>query len=146
MPPPFASCALAALVFLTLPTGCAAAADGGEPLTSCTITDGDTIRCGDERIRLLAIDTPELPGHCRRGRKCVEGDPHAAKRSLEELTAGAALTITRVGEDRYGRTLGLVRADGADLSCHQLAEGEAAYRKDWDNGGRVAAICPEVAR
>ena len=136
----------AAAAFLTLAASAclASAADDGDPLGTCTITDGDTIRCGDERIRLLAIDTPELPGHCRRGRRCVEGDPHAAKRSLEQLTAGAALTITRMGEDRYGRTLALVRADGADLSCHQLAEGHAEYRKDWDDGGRVAAICPEL--
>lgn len=141
----FIRLALAGFVLLSV-TGCApAVADHGEQLGACTITDGDTIRCGDERIRLLAIDTPEMPGHCRRGRRCVEGDPHAAKRGLEQLTAGAALTITRVGEDRYGRTLGLVRADGADLSCHQLEVGHAEYRKDWDNGGRVAAICPEVA-
>ena len=26
-------------------------------LASCTVTDGDTIRCGDERIRLLARTT-----------------------------------------------------------------------------------------
>ena len=28
----------------------------------CTVTDGDTVRCNGERIRLLGIDAPELPG------------------------------------------------------------------------------------
>jgi len=28
--------------------------------TACIVTDGDTIRCGDERIRLLAIDAQEM--------------------------------------------------------------------------------------
>lgn len=44
--------------------------------------DGETLRCGKERIRLLGIDAPETPGHCRRGRKCVEGDPYASKAAL----------------------------------------------------------------
>lgn len=39
-----------------------------QTVSGCTVTDGDTIRCNGERIRLLGIDTPELPGHCRQGR------------------------------------------------------------------------------
>ena len=31
----------------------------------CTVVDGDPLRCGSERVRLLGIDAPELPGHCR---------------------------------------------------------------------------------
>jgi endonuclease YncB( thermonuclease family) len=46
-----------------------------QTVSGCTVTDGDTIRCNGERIRLLGIDTPELPGHCRKGRDCVSGDP-----------------------------------------------------------------------
>jgi endonuclease YncB( thermonuclease family) len=53
-----------------------------EPLYGCSVTDGDTIRCGDERIRLLGIDAPELPGHCRSGRNCAPGDPYASTSSL----------------------------------------------------------------
>lgn len=36
-------------------------------VSGCTLTDGDTIRCIGERIRLLGIDTPELPSHCWMG-------------------------------------------------------------------------------
>lgn len=115
-----------------------------EPLSGCRVTDGDTIRCGDERIRLLAIDAPELPGHCRRGRKCAPGDPHASKDSLEAAMTGQ-LTIDRVDEDHYGRTLARVAGANGDLSCWQLENGQAIYRGDWDNGGRVADVCPDVA-
>lgn len=86
--------------------------------------DGDTLRCGAERIRLLAIDTPELPGHCRRGRKCVDGDPYAATASLAAMLKGRA-EIARVGRDRYGRTLARVRVNGIDLSDYQLSRGMA---------------------
>ena len=110
----------------------------------CRVTDGDTIRCGDERIRLLAIDAPELPGHCRKGRACAPGDPFASKASLERAMKGL-LTIHRVGKDRYGRTLALVAGVNGDLSCWQLRRGKAVYRAEWDNGERVAATCSEAA-
>lgn len=95
--------------------------------------DGDTLRCGRERIRLLAIDAPELPGHCRRGRRCVTGDPVASTRSLRSRLPGRAM-IYRTGQDRYGRTLARVKVNGVDLSCYQLRAGAAAYRRKWDVG------------
>lgn len=81
--------------------------------------DGDTLRCGKERIRLLGIDAPEMPGHCRRGRQCVEGDPYASKAALAARLKGRA-TIERRGRDRYGRTLARVRVNGTDLSEAQI--------------------------
>lgn len=102
--------------------------------------DGDTLRCGRERIRLLAIDAPEM-GRCALGRRCVAGDPlrstHTLAKALDKTMA-----IERVGRDRYGRTLALVTSRKGDLSCWQLRKGGAEYRRDWDNGGRVARLCP----
>lgn len=113
----------------------------GETISGCRVTDGDTIRCGDERIRLLAIDAPEMPGHCRRGRVCAPGDPYASTESLRSAMVGD-LSIDRVGEDHYGRTLARVAGDKGDLSCWQLERGHAIYKADWDNGLRVARTCP----
>lgn len=109
------------------------------PLSGCRVVDGDTLRCGDERIRLLGIDAPEK-GRCQPGRRCAPGDPIASEDSLRAAAAGP-LTITRVGRDRYGRTLALVSGPRGDLACHQLRAGHAIYRTDWDNGRRLAAIC-----
>jgi hypothetical protein len=118
-----------------------AAVSYGELISGCTTTDGDTIRCGNERIRLLGIDAPELPGHCREGRNCAPGDPYASTSSLSDAMMGQ-LTITRIGEDHYGRTLALVAGAKGDLSCWQLAHGQAIYKGNWDNGLRVARTCP----
>lgn len=112
---------------------------------ACRVVDGDTLRCGSERVRLLGIDAPELPGHCAAGRICAPGDPVASSRSLGLALAGR-LTVTRVGVDRYGRTLALVTGRKGDLSCWQLRRGAALYKPAWDNGGRVAALCPGLAR
>lgn len=108
--------------------------------------DGDTLRCGRERIRLLGIDAPELPGHCRRGRACAPGDPVASRDELAGALAGSARVVP-VGRDRYGRLLARVIVNGHDLSCHQLAVGAAIYKPRWDDGGAVARACPTtVAR
>jgi len=107
----------------------------------CIAVDGDTLRCGAERVRLLGIDAPELPGHCRQGRRCVPGDPLASTRSLRAALAQGPTTIRRIGTDRYGRTLALVRAGRTDLSCWQLARGQAIYKAQWDDGGALARIC-----
>ncbi len=109
-------------------------------VSSCYAVDGDTLRCGSERIRLVGIDSPEMPGHCRDGRDCAEGDPFAAKAALSGAV-GASMTIRRFGTDHYGRTLALVRGPLGDLSCRQLRSGHAIYRADWDEGGAMMKGC-----
>ncbi len=100
---------------------------------ACTLVaiDGDTLRCGRERIRLLGIDAPELPGHCRRGRRCVEGDPVASRAALAAAIARGRATIERRGRDRYGRTLARVRVNGVDLSDHMVSIGAALSVPRW---------------
>ena len=112
-------------------------------ISACKIVDGDTIRCGRERIRLLGIDAPELPGHCRAGRVCAPGDPYESSASLGDALADT-MTILRVGSDQYGRTLAMVRGPHGDLSCWQLRHRQAIYKLKWDNGGRVASLCPRA--
>ena len=120
-------------------------ADGtGQPISGCKVTDGDTIRCGDERIRLLGIDAPELKGHCREGRKCAPGDGIASKQSLASALVGK-LRIERIDTDHYGRTIALVSGAKGDLSCWQLEQHQAIYRRDWDNRRRLATACPTSA-
>lgn len=116
----------------------------GEPIYGCRAIDGDTLRCGRERVRLLGIDAPEMPGHCRRGRQCVAGDPFASKARLAAEVRGV-LAITRVSEDRYGRTLATVTGPHGDLSCWQIRGNAAAYRRDWDNHGKIRKFCQHIS-
>lgn len=113
-------------------------------LLACTlnVVDGDTLRCGKERIRLLGIDAPEMPGHCRRGRRCVAGDPIASRDRLAAVVRrGGRVSIERRGQDRYGRTLAHVRVGGRDLACYQLAGRAAAYKERWDPNSELALRC-----
>jgi endonuclease YncB( thermonuclease family) len=92
------------------------------------VVDGDTLRCGTTRVRLSAIDAPEMPGHCRPGRQCTPGDPYASADHLRSLIAGSAVSCRQIDTDHYGRAVALCSAGGRDLSCEQVRSGHAVIR------------------
>jgi len=112
------------------------------PCPSPRVTDGDTIRCAGERIRLIGIDAPELPGHCRAGRDCAPGDPFASRRALVATLRFGPVTYQPIVRDRYGRTVAIVWAGRQNLSCWQLARKQARYVARWDNGRVIRRACP----
>lgn len=112
---------------------------------ACAVVDGDTLRCGAERVRLIGIDAPELHG-CPRNRRCAPGDGRASKAALARTIGGHKVKLERIGKDRYGRTLAVVNVGGVNLACAQLRAGQAIYRPDWDDGGSTRSACPKVAR
>jgi len=114
-------------------------------LVGCIATDGDSLRCGRERVRLLGIDAPEL-APCPPRRRCAPGDPFASRDNLRKLVQDQTVEVVRIGADRYGRTLAMVHSAKRNLSCEQLRQGFAVYRRDWDNGKRVFGACPALAR
>lgn len=52
----------------------------------------------------IRIDAPEMPDHCRKGRRCTPGNPFKSKDYLESLTRGT-VTCTAIEIDHYGRTI-----------------------------------------
>lgn len=104
------------------------------------VTDGDTIRCGAERVRLLGIDAPELHG-CPRYRRCAPGDPVAATQSLKQAITAGPVTYEVVSYDHYGRTVAVVRAGKLNLSCWQLSQKQAIYVAKWDDNRIIARSC-----
>ena len=96
--------------------------------SSVHVTDGDSLRCDGRRIRLASIDAPEMPGHCRRGRTCTPGDPHASKTNLEQLTRRTNVQCRQTDVDHYQRIIAFCEADGVDLSCAQVGGGFAVVR------------------
>lgn len=94
--------------------------------------DGDTLRCGPfGLVRLLGIDAPEMPGHCRPGRECTPGDPLASRAALARLVKAGPVTCAARGKDRYGRILARCQAGGVDFSCAQLVARTAVRRYGW---------------
>ena len=81
---------------------------------TCTTTEG-------EKIRLACIDTPEL-----RGKKADLIPAKAARDYLNELVAGSTVTIRRITEDRYGRTVAELSKGPMNIQEHLVEKGFAS--------------------
>ena len=93
------------------------------------VTDGDTIRIGDERIRFSGIDAPEIKQTCIYQEiefKCGE----FSKNLLIEKISNQQVNCIRESKDQYGRTLAECFVGKESLSSYLVREGYAfAYRK-----------------
>ncbi len=99
--------------------------------TVTKVVDGDTIQvrvgAGNEKVRLIGIDTPEKhgPGGLR---ECFGAE--ATRRAQDLLPMGTKVRLVRDVEprDRYGRLLAYVYriADGLFVNLTLAAEGYAA--------------------
>ena len=89
------------------------------PLENIQVVDGDTIRAeakGEEiKIRLVEIDAPEI------------NQPFGAqsKNFLNKLLYEKDVTLIAQGEDRYGRTLGEIYANGESANALMIKSGFA---------------------
>lgn len=89
------------------------------------IIDGDTFRCAGipQRIRIAAIDAPELHG-CPPQRRCAPGNGQASLRALTSKLRGRIM-VYPTGWDRYGRILATVTVNGRDVGEQMVREGYA---------------------
>ena len=84
---------------------------------TCTTTEG-------KKIRLACIDTPELIGR---------------KRLSQRFSCGSTVTIRRITEDRYGRTVAELSKGPMNIQEHLVANGFAsiyeryASQREWSN-------------
>ena len=96
------------------------------------VTDGDTIRIGDERIRFSGIDAPEIKQTCiyqEMEFKCGE----FSKNLLIEKISNQQVSCIRESTDQYGRTLAECFLGKESLSSYLVREGYAfAYRRHSD--------------
>ena len=91
------------------------------PATAQTVVDGDTIKLDGATYRLWGIDAPENK------QTCADGWPAGveATKALFDLMHGKTIACEGRGNDRYGRTIGLCRADGQDLQAAMVKAGMA---------------------
>ncbi len=112
----------------------------------CTrVTDGDTITVTQNgfktKIRLVGIDAPE-----KSRKKHAPGQPFSqtSTKYLAALVLNKYVDIVPYGNDRYGRTLGVVYVDGKNVNLEMVKAGLAeVYRgkpaPGFDNGPYVRA-------
>lgn len=93
-----------------------------------SITDGDTLRCGELRVRLLGIDTPE------RGQLYGDSATAALARMVQ---VGDTVTLAYDVErtDRYGRALAYVYDRDGYFVNEELVRGGYALALHYDPNG-----------
>ncbi|MBI1492033.1 thermonuclease family protein [Halocynthiibacter styelae] len=112
------------------------------------VVDGDTIRVGDDSIRLDGFNTPETRfAACERERAMGI----AARDRLQDLLNTASeirmvLTLTRSGtpaRDKYRRLIGRLLLNGQDVADVLITEGYAepytgGQRRSWCQGSETS--------
>lgn len=93
------------------------------------VTDGDSLRIGDERIRLFGIDALEGKQMCNfRGNEWACG--RSSRKALERAIARQVVSCTVYDTDKYKRSVSICRVGETDLNEGQVRNGWAvAYRE-----------------
>lgn len=116
-------CVVATIIILV--AGCSSnnTAPSGNTFQVVRVVDGDTVylRGSDEqfKVRLVCIDAPESS----------QAFGKASKSHLSRLIGGQSVQLEDRGQDRYGRTLGLIWANGYDMNWQMIKDG---YAWDYD--------------
>ena len=104
------------------------------------VTDGDTIKIGDRKIRVIGIDAPEADARCAYESALAA---KAAERMRSWVNAGPFEMVGRVDEptDRYGRDLRTLRRTlpggaGTEYAAEVMREAGLArrYHGGWREG------------
>tara|TARA_Y100000768_G_C23942023_1_gene665596 strand:+ start:893 stop:1372 length:480 start_codon:yes stop_codon:yes gene_type:complete len=92
------------------------------------IVDGDTIHIGNNKIRLHAIDAPEIKQRCTKdGRKWKCGKE--STKFLKNLIGNNQIQCVTTGKDKYNRYIGVCYRDNIDLNSEMVINGWAiAYK------------------
>ena len=117
------------IILLTLAILMLASSASAEPTTLSgkpVITDGDTIRIGDTRIRIEGIDAPERDQLC--GDETLQNYACGVKatEALREIIGSKSVDCNISGLDRYGRSLGTCFVDGVDIGREMVRDGWAS--------------------
>lgn len=132
---------LSSILMLSMLSGCTQSQANearSEPLSisetysSIYWSDGDSGRLGQIKFRLSNIDAPETGSMKQRGGAKCEYERELgfeAKAYIAGFTKDKAIRIVRdYGEDRYGRLVVDLEADGSDVA---KAGVEAGHLRDW---------------
>lgn len=119
-------------VICSLSLAATALADAA-PVKVVGVTDGDTITVvmdgKQTKVRLYGIDAPEK----------VQPFGQVSTDSLKQLTTGKAITVQAYDRDKYGRTVGMVFADGVSVNEAQIKAGNAWVYEQYC----TEAFCPK---
>jgi endonuclease YncB( thermonuclease family) len=107
------------------------------PAARLAVVDGDTLRLGDQVVRLAGISAPARGSVCHQSGQQQVDCGVAAANALASLVHGSAVDCTIHGHDGVGRPVGNCQAGDTQLS-------EALVRDGWARADVEALREPET--
>lgn len=130
-------------LLLTVMMATASVASAG-PEGWVRVIDGDTIEVGNTRVRLHAIDAPEVDQLCGDAQSPVWPCGAWVRQQTAERFDGRIAQCEQFDTDRYGRIVAKCRVEGGDMGEALVSDGLAfAYREyglDYDLAEKGAAV------
>ena len=94
------------------------------------VTDGDTIKISNNKIRLHGIDAPEKKQNCTKNLKEYNCGVVATEALIKKIGKNVVKCLTQKNKDRYNRFIGVCFPDQEDLNKWMVRNGYAiAYRR-----------------
>ena len=104
------------------------------------VTDGDTIKVLVNRktvkVRLEGIDAPEAK----------QSFGNKSKQALSKIAFGKIVVVKKTGEDRYGRTLGVIMVGSVDVNAKMIEDGWAWHYKNYNDEERLSKLEVEARK
>jgi endonuclease YncB( thermonuclease family) len=116
------------------------------PAALVRVVDGDTLKVGEATVRLAGLDAPERGQICQRADGTRFDCGEAAARQLAALVQRRGIACDITGRDRYGRAIGLCRAEGLDLAEAMVASGWALAVPEGSRGQARYGLAEAQAR
>jgi len=93
------------------------------------ITDGDTIKISNNKIRLHGIDAPEKNQKCNKNEKEYNCGAVATEALINKINKNIVKCLTQKKKDKYNRFIGVCFVNQEDLNKWMVRNGYAiAYR------------------
>jgi|TARA_B110000914_G_scaffold101093_1_gene88815 endonuclease YncB( thermonuclease family) len=107
----------------------------GEIYGFSIITDGDTIKILNNKIRLHGIDAPEKKQKCTKNKKKYNCGIVSTKALIQKIDKRLVKCLTQKNKDRYNRFIGICFVENEDLNKWMVRNGHAVaykrYSKDY---------------
>ena len=117
---------LVLVVFLNLNTKIIASEISG----FAVVTDGDTIKISNNKIRLHGIDAPEKKQNCTKNTKKYNCGIEATEALINKISKNVVKCSIQKNKDRYNRFIGVCFVDQENLNKWMVRNGYAvAYRR-----------------
>jgi len=94
------------------------------------VTDGDTIKISNNKIRLHGIDAPEKKQNCTKNAKEYNCGIVATEALINKISKNVVKCLTQKNKDRYNRFIGVCFVGQENLNKWMVRNGYAvAYRR-----------------